>query len=229
LLYAQVLKNKSLTSVLQENLAFLLPYAFFLVAAGIWMCIRTKTEIHLYINTATHGLADTAFRGITLLGDGISVAIIALLFLICRVRNGMLIAVSGIIAGLSTQLLKRTVFSSMERPRKFFEGIHDLYLVPGVENYSGHSFPSGHTAAAFALYLSIALLTPNKILKCLLFFLALLVGFSRVYLSQHFLQDIYAGSLLGTLSVLLTFLMLSRMAFFRDATWMDHSFLGNRR
>jgi membrane-associated phospholipid phosphatase len=192
------------------------------------MCIQTKTEIHLYINNATHGLADTAFRIITLLGDGITVAIIAILFLLYRVRNGMLIAISGIIAGITTQVLKRTIFSSMERPKKFFEGIHELYLVPGVENYGGHSFPSGHTAAAFALYFSIALLTPNKILKCLLFLLALLVGFSRVYLSQHFLQDIYAGSILGALSAILTLYMLSRIPFFRDAALMDHSFLGKR-
>ena len=58
-----------------------------------------------------------------------------------------------------------------------------------------------------------------------LFCLALLVAFSRVYLSQHFLNDIYAGSLLGTASALLAWLILSRPAFFREAKWMHKSLL----
>jgi len=166
-------------------------------------------------------MADLFFRVITNLGDGLAVTLIALLFLIWKTGNGLLLGISGIFAGVFTQILKHTVFSTWERPKKFFEGVHELYLVSGVNNYSGHTFPSGHSASAFALYFSIALLTPNKPLKFLLFLLALTVAFSRVYLSQHFLNDVYAGSLLGMCSVFLARYILQRMKPFAGAAWIN--------
>ena len=207
---------------------FLLPYLVFLLLGGICMLTWTKTEIHLYINEHTHGTADLFFRMATFFGDGILVGILVLLFLLYRIRNGLLILISGLIAGIITQTLKHTLFSHMERPKKFFEGVHQLYLVPGVENYGGHAFPSGHSASAFALYFALAIITPNKFLKFLFILIALLVGFSRIYLSQHFLQDVYAGSLLGICSTVLAFMILTRIEFFRKASRMDYSFFKSR-
>ena len=36
-----------------------------------------------------------------------------------------------------------------------------------------------------------------------LFFIALLVGYSRIYLAQHFFEDVYIGSILGTVCAML--------------------------
>ncbi|HEV7230820.1 MAG TPA: phosphatase PAP2 family protein [Bacteroidia bacterium] len=220
------MNNKTFKDLLKDNQAFLLPYLLFLLIGGLLIALYPKPAIHLYINEHSQGLADTFFRCVTWLGDGVTVAIVALFFLFWEVRSGLLLAISGILAGIFTQSLKRTVFSDMERPKKFFEDLHQqLHLVPGVENYGGHTFPSGHTASAFALYFSLAILCKNKPLKMILFFLALLVGFSRVYLSQHFFNDIYAGSLVGIGSALLTWLLLTRASFFRNAGWVGYSIL----
>ncbi len=195
------------------------------MAGGIWISLYSKAEIHIYINDHTHGLGDVFFRLITNLGDGLFVGLIALLFLLFNIGKGLQLAISGIIAGVLTQVLKRTLFSDWERPKKFFEGVHQLYLVPGVNNYSGHTFPSGHSASAFALYFSIAIFVRNKTLKFLLFILASLVAFSRIYLSQHFLNDVYAGSILGVLAALSSWLFLTRSKPFAGANWMQKSLL----
>ena len=47
-----------------------------------------------------------------------------------------------------------------------------------------------------------------KRLDILFFILVILVSFSRVYLSQHFLADIFAGSIIGVITSILTYYFL---------------------
>jgi len=63
--------------------------------------------------------------------------------------------------------------------------------------HSSHSFPSGHTITAFAFFLALAFFTKRPAIHFLYFLLAVLVGYSRVYLSQHFAIDVLAGSFVG--------------------------------
>jgi membrane-associated phospholipid phosphatase len=46
------------------------------------------------------------------------------------------------------------------------------------------------------------LLAPWRSLRAGLFLLALIAAYSRVYLSQHFFEDIYAGSFVGLIAAL---------------------------
>jgi membrane-associated phospholipid phosphatase len=133
----------------------------------------------------------------TILGDGIVIPFIVIIFAFFRFRYAFYILATYAISGLFTQLLKRTFFKHVERPTKFFEDIAQLHLVPGVEQLSMKSFPSGHTTTAFAIMVCFALLVRNNMLKLFFFVLASLIAYSRVYLSQHFLTDILAGSLIG--------------------------------
>ena len=68
------------------------------------------------------------------------------------------------------------------------------------------SFPSAHTAQAAAFFLAVALiarhqLPPRPALAAVVVALVIivLVGWSRVHLQVHFLSDVVAGGLLGTL------------------------------
>ena len=72
------------------------------------------------------------------------------------------------------------------------------------------SFPSGHTTVAFCIFFGLALIIPNKKIGAALIVLASLVGFSRTYLSYHFLMDLVAGSFLGVSTALGMFYILRK-------------------
>lgn len=73
------------------------------------------------------------------------------------------------------------------------------------------SFPSGHTAAAFALYGCIAILVlgiygrrpATRVAAVVLFCLPVVVGLSRPYRGMHYPSDVLAGALAGGLWLLL--------------------------
>lgn len=60
-----------------------------------------------------------------------------------------------------------------------------------------YSFPSGHAISAFAIALSIGFFYPE--IQILLLLLAVLIAASRIVLGMHFLSDVLAGALIGSL------------------------------
>ena len=188
--------------VLKNNLFFLIPYVIILLATGYVLVIFSKPDIHLWLNNYNSGFFDWFFSHVTLLGDGIFVICIAVLLLFYSLRSSVFLLTSYLSSGLIVQILKRVVFSDCQRPVKYFQDTVQLHLVDGVRLLNGHSFPSGHSASAFALFLSIAIISRNRYIQVICFILACTVAYSRVYLSQHFLGDIYAGSLIGVIGTL---------------------------
>ncbi len=78
------------------------------------------------------------------------------------------------------------------------------YLINGNQPLAGHfttsSFPSLHTALAFALATTIAL--HQKKMGLLLFLVALLIGIGRMLANVHYLIDVASGALIGILIAL---------------------------
>ncbi len=183
--------------IAKKNTPFLLVYLAFLIIGAVILANYSKGALHISFNHYHSPFFDIVFSYLTYLGEGIMVVLAVIILLTVSYRSALIVSISNIIASLLTQLLKRAVFDDYVRPKKFFEGVYDLYFVPGVDNHLYYSFPSGHTTCAFSLYFALALLVNNKLYKFLLFIIALLVGYSRVYLSQHFFMDIYAGSIIG--------------------------------
>lgn len=193
-----------------KNRYFLVPYFLFLLVLGCLLFLETKTNIHLYINSYHHPIFDFFFKYITFLGDGVfTISICVILLFINRIYS-LFIIVPYLLSSTIVQIIKNFVLPEAMRPVKFFEGVQELYKVPGVENYFFNSFPSGHSTSIFSTCLTIAMLTSNNIIKSLLFCAAILVGFSRVYISQHFLGDVYAGSLIGTIISFFSFYLLTK-------------------
>ncbi|MBN1144606.1 MAG: phosphatase PAP2 family protein [Bacteroidales bacterium] len=190
-----------LYKILKDNRLFLLPYFILLLLLIPFFFIYTKGEMHLHVNQYHTAFFDWFFRHVTFMGDGLFVIVPAIILLFFSLRHFVLLACAYLGSGLITQILKRVFFEDMARPGRFLAGAQ-LHLVDGVDLLSGRSFPSGHSTSAFALFLCLALISKNKIFKITCFVLACLTAFSRVYLSQHFIMDIYAGSIIGTLTAI---------------------------
>jgi membrane-associated phospholipid phosphatase len=191
-----------LYKTLKDNRPFFIPYLVTLLSLIPVFVFYAKPETHLFINQYHSAFFDFLFRYLTFMGDGLFVIITAVFFLFYSLRHFVFVVTAYLSTGLVTQFLKRVLFEDVMRPSAYFRDTASLHLVDGVKMINGNSFPSGHSASAFALFLCIALISRNQTVKLTCFILASLVAFSRVYLSQHFLIDIYTGSIIGTLGAL---------------------------
>lgn len=179
--------------------------------------VYEKSNIHIFVNEHHHPVADVFFKYITHLGDGIFAALLVLFFLLIKYRYSLIQLSAFILAGVSAQILKRFVFPDVARPARYFENSYDLHFVEGVKMYKNFSFPSGHTATAFALFFCLIFTTRNRNLQFLYLLLAYLVGYSRMYLSLHFLPDIIAGSLIGIISAAISVMIFNHW----KRNWME--------
>lgn len=133
-------------------------------------------------------------RGLTRAGDASSwtSAVLALLLTPERfaAHLGLRLGAATLLATAASQWLKRRL--SRPRPTSAIRGFAAL-----AENPDAFSFPSGHTAAAFAAAVALAgagLLGPAAAA------LAAGIALSRVYLGAHYPLDVGAGAMLGTLA-----------------------------
>ncbi|GGZ21993.1 hypothetical protein GCM10007049_13460 [Echinicola pacifica] len=185
------MKKKSIPEV------FLFIYFFTLIIGGIVLLNAPKGDYELFLNRHHFFTADLFFSWITHLGDGLVFLVVFPILLIYRFSHALLCVFTAAIHMLACVILKRFVFAGSPRPAEFFKDI-DLVQVAGVPLYHWHSFPSGHTATAFALMTMLAMLyRKNFPLQFIFAGLAILAGFSRVYLMQHFIGDVLVGSMIG--------------------------------
>lgn len=191
-------------NIIFRNRLLFAGYFLILIICIVVLSNYGKKDTHLLLTGFHTLILDGIMRFMTLLGDGFFMVAIGLLLLFKKLRYGLVILSSFVITSLVVQGLKRLIFSDFKRPVAWF---HDLGIeisrVPGVEYHSYFSFPSGHTTTAFALFFGLAFMVKNNFLKILFLILAAWIGFTRVYLSQHFLGDAMAGSLIGVFTVLL--------------------------
>src|SRR5581483_4310845 len=130
------------------------------------------------------------------IGLGIMIVPVIIVLLFVRLRYVIIIA----IAFLTTVIINDTIKFAIgaPRPAEVFGQLHQsLYFVPGVEENHWNSFPSGHSAIAFCMFSALTLFVEKPVLKFLFFTIAFLVAYSRMYLSEHFLVDVYVGSFVG--------------------------------
>lgn len=105
-------------------------------------------------------------------------------------KLGARVGVAALAAALAAQALKRTWRRA--RPSDREEAFTAL-----IKNPDAFSFPSGHTAAAFAVASAVTDLHPA--LAGFFFPLAFGIGLSRVYLGAHYPVDVLVGAGLGSI------------------------------
>ena len=187
----------------------------FVLLGLVLLMLNEKVDLHLAINEMHSSIADQLFKYGTHLGDGGVTAIAVLpIGLLLYKRYQWSTFVLGwstlIFTGVFAQFMKRVVYPNAERPIKFITE-HVLYTVPGVDVHEMNSFPSGHTATAFAFFafVTMAFFRKNRLMQFVMALVAIFVGYSRMYLSQHFLEDVVSGAILGLLAYLVGHLITS--------------------
>jgi undecaprenyl-diphosphatase len=95
----------------------------------------------------------------------------------------------------TTTLLKNVV--KRDRPYNTYTGIYPDQLE------TDYAFPSGHTSTAFATATSIALTTKKWYVTVPAFAWSAGVGYSRIYVGQHYPSDVIMGALVGSGSALI--------------------------
>lgn len=169
---------------------------------------------------------DAFFEYATYLGDGLFAVGVILIAGLVRARNWIVIGLGTGLAGGLAQFFKRVVFDDVVRPSTWADQMSIPFIpVDGVALNGYFSFPSGHTATAFALFLGLALLRPGHVTGTILVLAAIIVGISRVYLGQHFAEDVVGGAFVGMFSMSLCFALISTMPWYRKR-WAGYSLLG---
>lgn len=161
-----------------------------------------KGEAIIYFTQHRSSFYNVFFGSITQLAEFPVYAIVfALVWVSGRKEKAKAIMYAGLITIVVSFCLK-TIFAQ-PRPLRYFEQKHIVVkelVINGLDVHSGFtSYPSGHSMGAFSLFVIIALLWADKKIfgiSCIL--LAIAVGISRIYLAQHFLNDVMAGSMVGS-------------------------------
>ncbi|HET7036971.1 MAG TPA: phosphatase PAP2 family protein [Thermomicrobiaceae bacterium] len=107
--------------------------------------------------------------------------------------------ITAAVAALLALATDQVISHLWERPRPFIAHAHLLLLAPSTDP----SFPSDHAAGAFAI--AVALVLFWRRIGWLMVFFAALIAFSRVYTGEHYVSDVLAGALIGTLAALIVY------------------------
>lgn len=185
---------------------FTLLTLLFLIGLGIALLNIEKGTLHLSLNAYHAPLLDWVMRIYTRFADyGIYIAVLILL-IFYKAGWASLLALNAAAATIVVQVLKRII--NAPRPLLWFsDNLPDvqLQLVEGFPMAYHLSCPSGHTITFFTLCLTLSWVcaceakTPLRsyMPQVILFLLAVLGAYSRIYLSMHFAFDIWCGAALA--------------------------------
>ena len=193
---------------------FLVPTLVLALILGIMLLVLPKAELHLTLCKPHTAFLDSLVPIVTNLVDWLPYLVV-LLLLFYRAGWATYLASNLLLSTLIVQPIKHIVHAP--RPLTWFaENMPDvsLPLVEGVRMNHWLSFPSGHTTTFFVLFftLSIIMCAENikgkNILSFICFLCATFGAYTRIYLSQHFALDIFAGILIAVCSTLVLYFFL---------------------
>ena len=183
-----------------------------------------KEDLHLLMNSHHIPSEDIFFKYYSTMAEW-PLYVLALLPVFWKqIQMTIFFALSELTGGAVLQILKHLF--CFDRPASVFEhhGHVLLPLVQGVDMHHGNSFPSGHASTFFVFFTcccgalilayhyrqspsrqSLRKLYLVRMSMPVLFTMAALGAYSRVYLSQHFMSDVCVGSIIGFVTPCLYF------------------------
>lgn len=134
--------------------------------------------------------------GATYFGDGYIWGLAALGLIIF----GRPIDRQYVLIALGITIVNITVFRLL---KYLFRRTRPYYVSPLRElryrRLDSYSFPSGHATTSFGLAFLISCFYPILPVQMAAYFVSSLIGFSRIYVGEHYPSDVISGALLGIL------------------------------
>ena len=179
--------------------------AVLLAVLATLMLIYDKGSLHLMLCDHHTTAGDVFFSAYTQVAEW-GIYVVAVLLMLYKFGWGCFLLVSNWIAGGIGQIIKHLAHTP--RPVTWFaEHCPDIQLpaIEGVDFKEWNSFPSGHTITFFCLFLVLTMVLEERKPPLLLYSstpllligLAALGAYSRIYMSMHFTEDIFAGIIIG--------------------------------
>jgi len=160
-----------------------------------------KNEAFLYLNANLGLVADKVFEYSSYLAEGWFWIPYFIVLVGLYKKDTAFILMNFLVSTLLTQFAKNYIFNTAMRPMASGLDATQIHTVPGVEIHTFNSFPSGHTATAFTLFILTTYLFPNKYALTIGIVYAIVCGYSRIYLAQHFPLDLAGGIFVSLLTL----------------------------
>ena len=128
---------------------------------------------------------------VTQMGEETAFLVIAMIVFWCvDKKKGYLLLSVGFLGTIANQILKLL----FRVPRPWIRDPDFTILEQAREAAAGFSFPSGHTQSAMGTFGSLAATTNNRIWRAVFIAVAVLVGFSRMYIGVHTPADVLVSA-----------------------------------
>lgn len=217
---------------LKQNGVFVGLSLILIIVLGLALLYIPKGELHLLLCDRHTPARDIFFRYYTHVAEWFPYVVCIAVLLFGRIGDGVFASSAMLLSALSTQVIKHIV--NAPRPVIWFGNNMpeiNLPLVEGVKMNLWFSFPSGHTTNFFALAFVVGILMSQKwpmyggLIQVVLFVLATLGGYSRIYLSQHFSADVFAGVIVGVSITILCYVVFDR---YKDQKWFNFRLIAKK-
>jgi membrane-associated phospholipid phosphatase len=214
-----------LLKYLKSKKLFFYLYLWFLILALILTFTEIKGFGIFWFDNHRSNALNIFFEAITKLGEYYIFIFFILYYLIKKSRVSFSIMALGVLMPFISYALKS--YFKHPRPLTYFYKYLKNVNFKGIEDmqyHTGHnSFPSGHTFAAFAIFTLLMLTTKSRSWQIIYLLLAVFVGLSRVYLAQHFIEDVAFGSFLGVIMAILIYYIFFILG--KNKTFLDINIL----
>ena len=167
------------------------------------------TELFLILNPIGHPYLDNIMWLISKTNFWIPYYLILAIFIILKFKKqSIIILLSIALTIVLSDRISSGLIKKMKRPRP----THEMTLegkILTVNNYKGgkYGFVSSHAANSFALAFFISLIFRRKWISLSIFFWAIIVSYSRIYLGVHYPADIIGGAIVGILCAFISYIL----------------------
>ena len=210
--------KRNINEVLRSIRSLLIPYLVILCICLVIKLIFKREEIFFKVNGINSPLADFLAPFVTDLGNGWFAVAITMVLALFNYRKAFIMGTSYAVTSLTAQILKY-IFEEPRPALYFKDQTSRIHFVKDVDILKLHSFPSGHTVSAFMLAVILTCWSKNKAWGPVFLLIAILVGYSRMYLCEHFFEDVTAGSIIGVIVTVMWLYWIDNKAFLQRPKW----------